>query len=69
MEEKIMREVEKFMKNLERISETGEVVEPERHLGVCVGNIINDILFSRTFEYVGFKRKRVKCNILVVWRV
>jgi hypothetical protein len=52
MENKIMREVEKFIQNLEKISESGEAIEPERHLGVCVGNIINDILFSRTFQYV-----------------
>lgn len=47
-----MKEVDRFMKNLDKISQDGEVIEPERHLGVCVGNIINDILFGKTFEYV-----------------
>jgi hypothetical protein len=66
MEEKIMREVEKFMQNLEKISESGDAIEPERHLGACVGNIINDILFSRTFEYVSFWR--FKLNIIVLFQ-
>ncbi|KAI6183580.1 Unspecific monooxygenase [Aphelenchoides bicaudatus] len=66
MEDKIMSEVNKLMKNLERFSDSGEIIEPDRieqtksfkakivvfkHLGACVGNIINDILFSKTFEY------------------
>lgn len=54
MEEKIMTEIGKFMDNLEKIGQNGEVIEPERHLGVCVGNIINNILFGKTFEYVSF---------------
>jgi hypothetical protein len=55
MEEKIMSEVEKFMFNLEKLGhENNGVIEPERHLGVCVGNIINNILFGKTFEYVSF---------------
>ncbi|KAI6180691.1 Unspecific monooxygenase [Aphelenchoides besseyi] len=52
MEDKIMEEIDRFMKNLDRASdENCGLIEPERHLGVCVGNIINNILFGKTFEY------------------
>lgn len=54
MEEKIMSEVQRFMLNIEKIGNDSGVIEPERHLGVCVGNIINNILFGKTFEYVRF---------------
>jgi hypothetical protein len=53
MEQKIMDEINRVMCDLDRAAKDNcGVIEPERHLGVCVGNIINNILFGKTFEYV-----------------
>uniref|UniRef100_A0A1I7SI18 Cytochrome P450 n=1 Tax=Bursaphelenchus xylophilus TaxID=6326 RepID=A0A1I7SI18_BURXY len=51
MENKVMREIDRFLDNLDLAIEKNDgIIEPDKLLGVCVGNIINDILFSRTFE-------------------
>ncbi|CAD5213159.1 unnamed protein product [Bursaphelenchus okinawaensis] len=52
MENKVMREIDRFLEHLDlAVDKDDGIIEPDKLLGVCVGNIINDILFSKTFEH------------------
>lgn len=57
MERKIMSEVERLTQSLEKAADAG-VLEPAQLFGICVGNIMNEILFGRTFEKVSAPRVR-----------
>uniref|UniRef100_A0A7E4UME8 Cytochrome P450 n=1 Tax=Panagrellus redivivus TaxID=6233 RepID=A0A7E4UME8_PANRE len=50
MEDKIMHQVNILIKHLESISQNGPMTMTEP-IAVCVGNIINDMLFGTTFEH------------------
>lgn len=55
MEEKIMREVDRLMKYFDaqcRPDGRSEPIELTKPISICIGNIINDILFGKTFPHV-----------------
>jgi hypothetical protein len=53
IEEKIMNQVDYLMEHLNSYSKTRKTLDLSGPLAVCVGNIINDVLFGKTFRHVG----------------
>uniref|UniRef100_A0A914CKN8 Cytochrome P450 n=1 Tax=Acrobeloides nanus TaxID=290746 RepID=A0A914CKN8_9BILA len=51
IEEKIMNQVDYLMEHLNSYSKTQKTLDLSGPLAVCVGNIINDVLFGKTFRH------------------